>query len=155
MQEEEDRGRTAITSWPCPEFVRGSDASQFKPGLTPRDALTIFVADIAQPLRLVVNSTVELDGVELLRYWLVRARHTLAHNHAVCTATALNAPRCCFMDCASPTHFIQALSRLLRARPVLLPACVALRCARSRRLDRRTLRSWRPTPATTWSCMAS
>lgn len=71
LQIEADHGHTEVKSWPCPEPVRGSDATQFRPGLTAADRLTVFVGDMYQAADLVVNSTVELHGVKLLRYWLV------------------------------------------------------------------------------------
>jgi hypothetical protein len=51
--------------------VHGSDASQFQPGLTVNSPIEVWIADLYQARRLVVNSTVDLDGVTLLRYWLV------------------------------------------------------------------------------------
>lgn len=61
-----------MTSWPCdPERVHGSDASQFQPGLTPTSAVEVWIADLFEARRLVVNTTVNLHGVELLRFWLV------------------------------------------------------------------------------------
>eukprot|EP00878_Enallax_costatus_P020433 GHUV01021604.1.p1 GENE.GHUV01021604.1~~GHUV01021604.1.p1 ORF type:complete len:442 (+),score=77.42 GHUV01021604.1:509-1834(+) len=67
---EVDHGYSQITSWPCPETVRGTDATQFRPGLTENDKLTIYVGDLLQTRDLVVNRTVELLGIKLLRYWL-------------------------------------------------------------------------------------
>jgi hypothetical protein len=52
--------------------VHGSDASQFQPGLTTSSPVEVWIADLFQARRLVVNSTVDLDGIKLLRYWLVR-----------------------------------------------------------------------------------
>eukprot|EP00879_Flechtneria_rotunda_P028466 GHRR01030582.1.p1 GENE.GHRR01030582.1~~GHRR01030582.1.p1 ORF type:complete len:491 (+),score=126.44 GHRR01030582.1:556-2028(+) len=79
---EADHGRTAVTSWPCPEPVRGSDAMQFRPGLTEKDRLTVFIGDIFQAADLIVNSTVDLHGVKLLRYWLdpAQAEPNPCHN---------------------------------------------------------------------------
>lgn len=71
IQVEADQGRTEVKSWPCPEPVRGGDATQFKPGLTAADRLTVWVGDIYQSADLIVNSSTELHGVKLLRYWLV------------------------------------------------------------------------------------
>lgn len=71
-QIEADQERTTVTSWPCnPEPVHGSDASQFQPGLTSSSPVEVWISDLFQARRLVVNSTVDLHGVELLRYWLV------------------------------------------------------------------------------------
>lgn len=70
-QVEADHGHSVVSSWPCPETVRGSDATQFRPGLTAADKLTVFVGDLFQTRDLVVNSTVELHGIKLFRYWLV------------------------------------------------------------------------------------
>lgn len=71
-QIEADQERTVVTSWPCdPEPVHGSDASQFQPGLTISSPVEVWIADLFQARRLVVNSTVDLDGIKLLRYWLV------------------------------------------------------------------------------------
>jgi len=53
------------------QLVTGSDASQFRPGLTVNDKLMVFVGDIFQSRDLVVHSKTELHGVKLLRYWLV------------------------------------------------------------------------------------
>lgn len=70
---EADQGRTTVTSWPCdPEVVHGSDASQFQPGLTADSPVEVWISDLFQAKRLVVNSSVDLEGVKLLRYWLVR-----------------------------------------------------------------------------------
>ena len=71
IQVEADQGRTEVKSWPCPESVRGGDATQFKPGLTADDRLTVWVGDIYQSADLIVNSSTGLHGVKLLRYWLV------------------------------------------------------------------------------------
>jgi lysosome membrane protein 2/scavenger receptor class B protein 1 len=54
--------------------VRGTDATQFKPGLTADDRLTVWVGDIFQSADLVVNKSTELHGVKLLRYWPVSVR---------------------------------------------------------------------------------
>jgi hypothetical protein len=89
LQVEADQGRTEVKSWPCPEPVRGSDATQFKPGLTAGDRLTVWVGDIFQSADLVVNSSTELHGVKLLRYWLVsyRAPYSRLGCQLVCVAS--------------------------------------------------------------------
>lgn len=75
---EADQERTVVTSWPCdPEPVHGSDASQFQPGLTTSSPVEVWIADLFQARRLVVNSTVDLDGIKLLRYWLDPAQSEL------------------------------------------------------------------------------
>jgi hypothetical protein len=74
LQVEADQGRTEVKSWPCPAPVHGSDATQFKPGLTADDRLTVWVGDIFQAADLVVNKSTELHSVKLLRYWLVSCR---------------------------------------------------------------------------------
>lgn len=51
--------------------MHGSDASQFQPGLTASSPVEVWIADLFQARRLVVNSSVDLSGIKLLRYWLV------------------------------------------------------------------------------------
>eukprot|EP00775_Hariotina_reticulata_P003236 gene3236-3513_t len=83
--EEVDQGRAEISSWPCPQPITGSDASQFRPGLTVDDKLRVFVGDIFQSRDLVVHSQTELHDVKLLRFWLDPAQDdpnsTWAHCH--------------------------------------------------------------------------
>ena len=70
-QVEVDKGFTNITSWPCPVNVSGSDAIQFKPGLTMSDKLRVWVPDIFRGTGLTAREEMDLYGVHLLRFAMV------------------------------------------------------------------------------------
>lgn len=62
---------TVITSWRAPhiEHVQGSDGIQFRPNLKSGDSITVWAPEVFKSAVLVGNSTVSLDGVDLLRFW--------------------------------------------------------------------------------------
>uniref|UniRef100_A0A383W126 Uncharacterized protein n=1 Tax=Tetradesmus obliquus TaxID=3088 RepID=A0A383W126_TETOB len=97
---EADQGRTEVKSWPCPEPVRGGDATQFKPGLTAADRLTVWVGDIYQSADLIVNSSTELHGVKLLRYWLdpAQAEPNPCHNQELTGLMNITGPQAAGWD---------------------------------------------------------
>jgi CD36 family len=69
-----------------------SDATQFHPGVSAHDKLTVWVGDIFQAIELVANTTVELHGVQLLRFGLVRHSLRDACTHA--PGRAQQSPSC-------------------------------------------------------------
>ncbi|WIA16356.1 hypothetical protein OEZ85_013054 [Tetradesmus obliquus] len=97
---EADQGRTEVKSWPCPEPVQGGDATQFKPGLTAADRLTVWVGDIYQSADLIVNSSTELHGVKLLRYWLdpAQAAPNPCHNQELTGLMNITGPQAAGWD---------------------------------------------------------
>lgn len=80
-QVELDQGYSTVTSWPCPEPVYGTDAFQFRPCLTEQDSLRVWVSELYRSASLVVQKTLELYGVTLLRYWPVRMCIQLGSTH--------------------------------------------------------------------------
>jgi hypothetical protein len=63
-----DRGVAAVTSWACPEPVKGSDAFQFPPGVQPSDRLTVWVADMFRAGELVFHDHTQLHGIRMMRF---------------------------------------------------------------------------------------
>ncbi len=61
---------TSIKSWKAPhiEHVEGSDGIQFRPGLKSGDSVKVWAPEVYKSAGLIGNTTVSLDGVDLLRF---------------------------------------------------------------------------------------
>ena len=67
-----DGGATEATCWHnCTERVRGSDGTQFRPGVGRDERLTVWVPQLYRALPLVFREDVEWLGVKFLRFWQV------------------------------------------------------------------------------------
>ena len=66
------QGVTNATCWNnCSEPVRGSDGTQFPPGVQQADKLEVWVPQLYRPLPFVHREDVEWLGVRFLRFWPV------------------------------------------------------------------------------------
>lgn len=61
---------SSIKSWKPPhvEPVQGSDGVQFRPGLKSGDKVNVWAPEVYKSATLITNTTVDLDGVNLLRF---------------------------------------------------------------------------------------
>ncbi|MCH8907703.1 MAG: CD36 family protein [Candidatus Heimdallarchaeota archaeon] len=64
------RGNTTITVWNEDEVVRGTDASQFAPGVSSDDVLTAWVAELLRVVTFEYQEDAEIYDIDLLRFAL-------------------------------------------------------------------------------------
>ncbi|PNH05401.1 hypothetical protein TSOC_008337 [Tetrabaena socialis] len=67
---EVESGWAQVSSWGphCAEAVRGTDAFQFRPGLSRQDSLRVWITELYRSSALLYDSDVDLHGVRLLRF---------------------------------------------------------------------------------------
>ncbi|EFJ44403.1 hypothetical protein VOLCADRAFT_95412 [Volvox carteri f. nagariensis] len=67
---EMESGWSAVSSWGpnCTEYVRGTDAFQFRPGLDRTSVLRVWIAELFRSAELVHVADEELYGIQLLRF---------------------------------------------------------------------------------------
>ena len=69
------QGQTEATCWNnCTEPIRGSDGTQFRPGVLRNQTLNVWVPQLYRVLPFVYREDSEWLGVNFLRFWPVRGQ---------------------------------------------------------------------------------